>query len=86
MELNPNNPIAGAIRSHWHKLAAMIMLKQGLTEIHFTMADVDNLAAGNVNIVIDARSTPGDVFSLRIVDDATAAILAKREGGRPEDS
>lgn len=86
MELNPNNPLVRQARDHWHKIAALIMIKQGLKEIRFSIKDVEKLSAGNVNIVIDGRQgrLTGDLI-VKIVDDTTAAELARREGGRPQD-
>lgn len=83
MELNPNHKVVRQAHDHWHKIAAMIMLKLGKTELQFTMEDVNKMAKGNVNIVIDARgeSVTG-VLTVRIVDDKTAEELARKEGGR----
>lgn len=80
MELNPTNPVVLQAHEHWHKIAALIMVKQGLTELRLTAADVEKLAGGNVNIVLDARGerTTG-YFTIRIVDDQTAADLARNE-------
>lgn len=87
MELNPNHKAVRQVHDQWHKIAALIMLKQGLTELQITVPDVEKLAAGNVNIVIDARSeTQTGVLLIRIVDDKTARELAQKEGGRPVDN
>jgi N-glycosylase/DNA lyase len=86
MELNPNNKVVRTARDHWHKIAAMIMVKLGKTELDFTIEDVNKIAAGNVNIVLDARDeSKTGIFKVRIVDDKTAAELARQEGGRPQD-
>lgn len=86
MELNPNNKAVRQARDQWHKIAALIMVSQNLKEVSVTMADVDKLAGGNVNIVLDARgeATTG-ILKIRIVDDKEAAELARIEGGRPQD-
>jgi len=72
---------------HWHKIAALIMVKLGKTELQFTENDVRKLEGGNINIVLDARgeSVTG-ILTVRIVDDKTAAELARKEGGRTIDS
>lgn len=86
MELNPNNKVVAQVRQHWHKIAALIMVKMGKTELQITMDDVKKLESG-VNIVLDARGeAETGIMTIRIVDDATAAALAKKEGGRACDS
>lgn len=83
MELNPNHKVVQQAHDHWHKIAALIMVKLGLAELQFTPADVDKIAAGNVNIVLDARGeAKTGILTLRIVDDKTANELARKEGGR----
>jgi hypothetical protein len=87
MELNPNNKVVRQARDNWHKIAALIMVKMGLTELQLTMDDVNKIAAGNVNIVLDARGeSQTGIMTVRIVDDKTAAELARNEGGRLIDS
>lgn len=87
MELNPNHPVVREAHDHWHKIAVLIMVKLGLTELKLTLDDVNKLAAGNVNIVLDATNerTTG-ILTIRIVDDKTAAELARKEGGRTIDN
>ena len=83
MELNPNHKVVQQAREQWHKIAALIMLKLGKTELQITMDDVNKVAAGNVNIVLDARGeSETGILTVRIVDDKTAEALARREGGR----
>lgn len=87
MELNPNHKVVRQAHDQWHKIAALIMVKLGKTELEFTMADVNKIAAGNVNIVLDARGErETGIFRVRIVDDKTADALARKEGGRACDS
>lgn len=87
MELNPNNPVVRQAHDHWHKIAAMIMVKLGKTELRFDTEDVKKLERGNINIVLDARGeTETGILTVRIVDDKTAAELARKEGGRTCDS
>jgi len=87
MELNPNHEVARQVHDHWHKVAALIMVKLGLTEVKLTMADVDKIAHGNVNIVLDSRGeSETGVMTIRLVDDKTANELARSEGGRACDS
>ena len=87
MELNPNHKVTIQAREQWHKIAALIMVKVGKTELAFTMADVEKLEGGNINIMLDARGEHDTGrFIVRIVDDKTAAELARQEGGRAQDS
>lgn len=84
---NPNHPVTKAVNNQWHKIAALIMLKFGVTELEITVEDVDRLAKGGMNIVFDARGTDYErPVTLRIVDDKTAAELLKQEGGSAADS
>lgn len=85
MELNPNNPLVRRVRDQWHKVAALIMVKLGHTELKITMADVEKVAVGNVNIVLDGRGEQDGGFTIRIVDDKAAVELARLEGGRLKD-
>lgn len=87
MELNPNHKVVRQAHDHWHKIAALIMVKLNLTELELTMDDVNKLARGNTNIVLDARGeSKTGKFKIRIVDDKTADALAKQEGVRAIDS
>lgn len=87
MELNPNHKVVRQAHYHWHKIAALIMIKLDVKELELTMDDVNKLAAGNVNIVLDARGeSETGILKVRIVDDKTAEELARKEGGRACDS
>jgi hypothetical protein len=78
MELNPTNPVVMQAHGQWHKIAAMIMVKLGVTELQIDHEDVLKVAQGNVNIVLDARGERANGFiTIRIVDDKTAHELAK---------
>jgi len=78
MELNPDNPIVKQTHGQWHKIAAMIMVKLGVTELQIDHEDVLKVAQGNVNIVLDARGESAKGYiTIRIVDDKTAHELAK---------
>lgn len=87
MELNPNHKVVRQAHSQWHKIAALIMVKLDLKELQFTMDDVNELALGNINIMLDARGeSETGKFIIRLVDDKTAEELARIEGGRACDS
>lgn len=87
MELNPNHKVLRQAHEQWDKIAALIMVKLGVKELQLTIADVNKIAGGNVNIVLDARGErETGILTVRIVDDKTAAELARKEGGRPCES
>lgn len=87
MELNPNHKVVRQAHDNWHKIAALIMLKLNLTELQITPDDLKKIAAGNVNIVLDARGErKTGCLTVRIIDDKTADELARQEGGRPIDN
>lgn len=80
-ELNPNHPVTNEVREQWYKLCAIVLFKSGATEIQITSADIDRfMASGMANIVVRPK---GDVITLKLVSDATAAKLAREEGGLP---
>jgi len=84
MELNPNHKVVRSARDQWHKIAALIMVKLGKTELTITLQEIESLIGkGNVNIVLDEKP---HALIIRIVDDKTASELARREGGRACDS
>lgn len=86
MELNPNHKVVRQAHDHWHKIAALIMLKLGKTELQLTIADIQKIEK-DVNIVLDARGeSQTGVLTVRIVDDKTALALAREEGGMACDS
>lgn len=87
MNLNPNHPVSQQADGQWHKLLAVVMLKQGLKKVELTIEDVKRVAAGNVNIVLDARGeAQSGKMTIRIVDDQEAERLAAEAGGRVQDN
>ena len=80
MEINPNHPATQAVREQWHKIAAIIMVKQGLTEMEITPDDINHLAALDQAILADCR---GGRFVIRMMDEKDAMKLARAEGGLP---
>lgn len=75
---NPNHPVVRQVESEWHKLCALVMHKLGTPEVEITQADIAALAAAGVAIVADAR---GGRFVLRLLGEAEAERLARKEGG-----
>lgn len=75
MELNPNHPVTKAMRSEWHKIAALLMLKFGADAVDITVKDIEAMTnCGTSNIVVKAKGT---VLEVRLVDDVTALRLSE---------
>lgn len=79
MELNPNHPTTRAISDHWHKIAAIMMHKLGVTHVHITEDDLRTLPADMFMVAHDRR----DGLHIRFVDSQTAHRLAREHGGLP---
>jgi len=43
MELNPEHPVTKATNGQWHKIAALMMIKEGKTEMMITEEDIKNM-------------------------------------------
>jgi hypothetical protein len=41
MEMNPHHPVTQEVREHWHKIAALIMWKAGLTKVTIINGEID---------------------------------------------
>lgn len=77
---NPNHPVVRSMETEWHKIVALLMMRLGVRDVEVTTQDLlalDAWIAGGA-VVADARR--GE-FWIRIMDDATASRLARREGG-----
>lgn len=80
MELNPNHRVVSTMRDEWHKVAALLLHKAGLSAVEITVDDIDGFSQSNLAIVADSR---GGRFVIRLVSMAEAQRLAKQEGGLP---
>ena len=78
-EVNPNHPVTRAIHDHWHKIAALLVLKLGGSAL-ITSADVT--ALGTDKAVTFQELSDG--LHVRIVSLAEGEGLAKIHGGLPE--
>jgi len=78
-ELNPNHPMTTALREHWMKMAALLVAKQGG---HVVITSDDIASLGDCGLFLTMRELP-DGIHLRLVDEATAHQLARKEGGLP---
>jgi hypothetical protein len=82
-ELNPNHPMTRKMHTEWHKLCALLVYKFGRgLEVQITSTDIVEFSRSGVcNITVESPAE--DILRLRLVDDFTAAQLARREGGLP---
>jgi hypothetical protein len=88
MEINPNHPVTREAHDHWHKIAALLLMKitggDRNKVVRISVAEIKRLTAENDGdmgtIVLYER---GDYMELRMVGNAEAQILARREGGLP---
>jgi hypothetical protein len=79
MELNPNHPVTRGIHDHWHKIAALVMVHFGVTQVTIPISELKQLEG--LNICIHPDDEKG--IQLLIVNDKEAARLARKEGGLP---
>jgi hypothetical protein len=83
MELNPNHPVTQEVREQWHKIAAIMMNKLGITDLEITEADIEALNSNPRAIVADARNNE---FHIRLLPLKEAEAIARKEartgGGR----
>lgn len=79
MELNPQHPVTQAMHDHWHKIVGVLVHKLGQGHIVITL---DDLRAMPANVGITCQELT-DGIHLRLVDEATAHRLARKEGGLP---
>ena len=78
---NPNHPMVRATNDSWHKIVALLMQKQGLTEVIISGRDVAHLSKKALCIVV-SEDQRGIV--LRLVSDAEGQKLAAKQGGTVE--
>jgi len=79
MEINPNHPVTQTVHDHWHKIAAILMIKFGVKSVDITDLDVKNIPS---DIAIAIESKP-DHLRIFLTDMKTAEKLAMEEGGLP---
>ena len=72
-ELNPQQPVTSGLSGHWHKVAALIMVKLNVQEVVLTPQDMISEPLGGLNIV--AHETGGEL-KIKLVDNETAHLLA----------
>ena len=77
-ELNPNHPATQAFREHWQKLAVALVAKMG-GHVIIDSHDLDRISPSACITLMENH----EGLHLRIVDEATAARLAREHGGLP---
>jgi hypothetical protein len=78
MEVNPNHPMTAAVREQWMKLCAIVVAKHG-GHVVISLQDLKAMPAGLFLTVTELD----DGLHLRLVDEAAAHRLARKEGGLP---
>ena len=81
-EVNPNHPVTQELHDLWHKVAALLMLKYGVTDALFSADDIEALGAKNLAVVA-GPTRGGTVLRVRLMPMAEAYEIAKKEGGGP---
>ena len=80
-EINPNHPVTKILHDNWHKIAAMLLFKQGVgTVVEITLEDIVRLDKMNLCIVVKDKDNKLTVF---LVDSEEGNRLAREEGGLP---
>lgn len=77
---NPNHPVTQSMQTEWHKICALMMLGQGLTEFEVTPALIAQLSESGKMIACDLR---GGRMVIRLMTEAEGERLARQEGGLP---
>lgn len=82
-ELNPNHPVTQELCEQWHKIVALIMRAQGLTELIISPSEVQEAFStlDGLNVTIRINDRQGVV--LQLVSDKEAERLVREEGGLP---
>ena len=78
MELNPNHTVTDAIRQHWQKLLALLVLRNG-GHVVLTLDELRQFPA-DMAIAVQEKD---DGLHLRTLPLEEAKALARREGGLP---
>lgn len=76
---NPEHPTSKALHDNWHKVAAIIMHKMGITETVITQEDLRAFQAQpNMHILADGQD---DGIKVSLVTEAEARRIASEAGG-----
>lgn len=80
MEINPNHPVTQQVHDHWHKVAAILMMRLGVDSYEVTEEDVLALGDNRRGVVADCR---GGRFVVRLVTMEEGERMAREAGGLP---
>lgn len=78
MELNPNHPVTREAHDLWHKIAALLVMREGDSVI-IPESDIARMEGKAITV----RFTDGVGIELNIVSMADGERLARKEGGLP---
>ncbi len=84
MELNPNHVVTQTMHDQWHKLAMLLMIKNGDDHVVITPKDIEHLSQmfpGDLPAITVCEKEDG--IHLRIISQAEGSQLARQEGGLP---
>lgn len=83
-EINPNEPILGIVREHWHKVAAFILFKlQGPAgRVDITLEDIERMNRLDLAIMIQEKSGENQVC-VYLIPRAEGEKVAREHGGMP---
>lgn len=78
---NPNHPVTQSMQTEWHKICALMMVANGLTEFEVTPDLIEQLARSERAIACDLR---GGRMVIRMLTAEEGEKLARQEGGLPQ--
>ena len=83
-ELNPNHPALIGAHDHWHKIAALLMLKFGVNETTISTEELARFSEMDINIAIrfdDAKGIELFIIPDSEVGDEMEAQMSSRNQG-----
>lgn len=79
MELNPEHPTTKGAHDHWHKIAALMMMKLGVKEFFISPAEIEKFLSPDMGIAVKFDDKTG--IELYLVNQKEAMAAAIQEGG-----
>ena len=76
MEINPNHPTTMGVHDHWHKVAALLMMKMGVRDVIISPDEISRMEGNNIAIKFDNKLG----IILKIVSDEEVIKIAVKEG------
>jgi len=77
-ELNPQHPVTQEVHDHWHKLAALLMVKLNADVVVITPADIERMNQRDLVIIAHAHA---DCLEIKLLPRAEGERLAREAGG-----